>query len=124
MTGAAEATGTLRLFIELYLDEDVDVLVADLLHARGFGALTTRDAGRRHATDAEQLAFAVDRQRALLTHNRADFEALHQTYLSSGQHHCGILIAVRHPAYEIVRRLLVILNAVTADEIQDQLRYL
>ena len=38
-----------RLFIELYLDEDVDVLVADLLRARGFVATTTRDAGNLQA---------------------------------------------------------------------------
>lgn len=113
-----------RLFIALYIDEDVDVLVADLLHARGFDALTTRDARRLHATDEEQLAYAAAEQRALLTHNRADFEALHQTYMDSGCHHAGIFIAVRHPAYEIVRRLLLILNAVTADEMQDQMRYL
>jgi hypothetical protein len=49
----------MRLFIELYLDEDVDVLIADLLRARGFSVLTTRDAGRLHATDEEQLAFAA-----------------------------------------------------------------
>ena len=35
-----------RFFIELYLDEDVDVLVADLLRARGFVATMTRDAGK------------------------------------------------------------------------------
>ena len=34
------------------------------------------------------------------------------------------LDAVRHPPYEIVRRLLLILNQVTADEMQDQLRYI
>ena len=33
-------------FICLYLDEDVNVLVADLLKARGFDALTVRDAGQ------------------------------------------------------------------------------
>jgi hypothetical protein len=48
----------MRLFIELYTDEDVDVLIADLLRARGFSVLTTRDAGRLYATDEEQLAFA------------------------------------------------------------------
>jgi hypothetical protein len=36
------------LFIELYLDEDVDVLVADLIRARGFTIVTTRDAGNLH----------------------------------------------------------------------------
>jgi predicted nuclease of predicted toxin-antitoxin system len=112
-----------RLFIELYLDEDVDVLVAHLLRARGFVATTTRDAGNLQAADAAQLACAVSRQEALLTHNRADFEALARTYLAAGQSHCGIIIATRHPPYEIVRRLLLILNQVTADEMQDQLRY-
>lgn len=48
-----------RLFIELYLDEDVHVLVADLIRARGFQAITTRDAGQLHNTDPEQLAYAV-----------------------------------------------------------------
>jgi predicted nuclease of predicted toxin-antitoxin system len=113
-----------RLFIELYLDEDVDVLVADLLRARGFVATTTRDAGNPQAADAAQLACAVRRQETLLTHNRSDFEALAGTYFATGQSHYGIIIASRHTPYEIVRRLLLILNQVTADEIQDQLRYI
>ena len=45
-----------RAFIELYLDEDVDVLVAELVRARGFSVTTTRDAGQLGNTDAEQLA--------------------------------------------------------------------
>ena len=113
-----------RFFIELYLDEDVDVLVADLLRARGFVATTTRDAGKLQASDAEQMACSVGRQETLLTHNRADFEALARTYLVTGQSHHGIIIATRHPPHEIVRGLLPILNQVTADEMQDQLRYI
>ena len=112
------------LFIELYLDEDVSVLVADLVRARGFTALTAREAGQLHARDADQLAYAVSQRKTLLTHNRADFEALAQTYFATGQTHYGIIIAVRHPPHEIVRRLLLILNQVTADEMQDQLRYI
>jgi hypothetical protein len=34
-----------QLFIELYLDEDVDVLVADLVRARGFRATTAQESG-------------------------------------------------------------------------------
>ena len=84
-----------RLLIELYLDEDVDVLVADLLRARGFVATTTRAAGNLKASDADQLAYAVTQQETLLTHNRADFEALARTYLATGQPYYGIMIAIR-----------------------------
>jgi predicted nuclease of predicted toxin-antitoxin system len=63
------------LFIEFYLDEDVDVLVADLIRARGFTAITTRDAGNLHKDDDEQLSYAADNQFVFVTHNRVDFEA-------------------------------------------------
>jgi len=46
-----------RLFVDLYLDEDVDVLIGDLVQARGFSVLTTRDAGNLHVEDEEQLRF-------------------------------------------------------------------
>ena len=34
-----------EIFIELYLDEDVSVLIADLIRARGFSVTITHDAG-------------------------------------------------------------------------------
>lgn len=113
-----------RLFIAPYLDEDVNVLVADILKARGFVATTTRDEGQLQNTDAQQLAYAVSQQKTILTHNRGDFEALAQAYFATGQTHYGIIIAIRRPPYELVRRLLLILNHVTATEIQDQVRYI
>ena len=113
-----------QLFIELYLDEDVSVLVADLLLARGFAATTKQEAGNLGCSDRKQLEFATTQRQALLTHNRADFESLAQQYFSAGRPHQGIIIAVRRPPYEIVRRLLVILNSVTKDEIENQLRYI
>jgi predicted nuclease of predicted toxin-antitoxin system len=113
-----------RLFIELYLDEDVSVLVADLLRARGFVAATTREAGKLGSSDLEQLKYAIIVDKTFLTHNRADFETLAQQYFSAGRPHHGIVIAVRRSPNEIVRRLLPILNSVTRDEIENQLRYI
>jgi len=113
-----------KLFIELYLDEDVDVLVADLIRARGFTAITTRDVGNLHKDDDQQLAHAADNQLAFVTHNRADFEARALEYFASGKTHCGIIIVTRRPPQDIVRRLLVILNNVTADEMVNQIRYI
>lgn len=112
-----------RLFIELYLDEDVSVLVAELLRARGFSARTTQEAGRKNAGDDEQLAYAVSQRRMLLTHNRDDFARLAQEYFTAGRKHFGIIIAVRRPPNELVRRLLVILNQTTSDEAENQVLY-
>jgi predicted nuclease of predicted toxin-antitoxin system len=113
-----------RLFIELYLDEDVSVLVAELLRVRGFDVQTTQEAGRKNATDEEQMSYAVGGRRALLTHNRDDFARLAQEYFARGRNHYGIIIAVRRPPHEIVRRLLVILNQTTSDEIENQVIYI
>jgi hypothetical protein len=84
-----------QLFIELYRDEDVNVLVAALIQARGFRASTTREAGMLHSSDADQLAHAAHQNKALVTHNRADFEELARNYFTAGRTHAGIIIAVR-----------------------------
>jgi predicted nuclease of predicted toxin-antitoxin system len=112
------------LFIELYVDEDVSVLVAELLRVRGFAAQTTQEAGRKNTDDVEQLTYAVSQQRAVLTHNRDDFAMLAQEYFATGRKHYGIIIAVRRPPQEIVRRLMTILNQTTADEMEDQVIYI
>lgn len=113
-----------RLFIELYLDEDVSELVADLVRARGFTVTTTRDEGQIGSTDPEQFAYAVSQMKTLVTHNRVDFEVLAQQYFSSELKHYGIIIAVQRPAQEVALRLLTILDQVTAEEIEDQVRYI
>jgi predicted nuclease of predicted toxin-antitoxin system len=111
-----------RLFIELYLDEDVSVLIADLLRARGFTAVTTQETKQTGHNDEAQLEYAASHHKTLLTHNRADFEVLAQQYFSLGRTHSGIIIAIRRSPYEILQRLLII--QVTADEIINQIRYI
>ena len=112
-----------RIFICTYLDEDVDVLIAELLRSRGFESTTVRQANQLGKTDAEQLQYAVSKGAALVTHNRSDFEKLAQEYFEAKKQHFGIIIAVRHPYQEIVRRLLLILDSTTADEMENQIVY-
>jgi len=45
--------------------------------------------------DEHQLQEAADAERALLTHNPADFERLYREWLESGRWHAGIIIARR-----------------------------
>jgi hypothetical protein len=45
-------------------------------------------------------------------------------YFAKGKPHAGIIIAVRRNASELARRALLLLNLLTLDEIENQVRYL
>jgi predicted nuclease of predicted toxin-antitoxin system len=102
----------------------VSAELAYLLRGRGFRVTTTQEAGLVGTTDAQQLAFATANGRAILTHNRVHFEALAREYFAEGKPHAGIIIAVRRNTPELARRVLLLLNLLTSDEIENQIRYL
>ncbi|MEI8014308.1 MAG: DUF5615 family PIN-like protein [Nitrospira sp.] len=113
------------LFIRLYLDEDVSVFVAQLLRPHGFEVLTTRDAQNLGRSDTAQLDFASAHQHTILTHNRCDYERLHEAALHEERAHSGILIANRRASdFELARRIMIVLNRFTVEEITNQLLYL
>lgn len=113
----------MTIFAKVYADEDVDILVAHLLVARGFDVKTARELAMLGKSDPEQLEFAVSLKRCLLTHNRLDFERLHTSYITNNKSHQGILIAKRRNDYEITERVAILLDTFTADEIINQLFY-
>ncbi len=113
----------MRLFAELYMDEDVSALVATLLRVRGFNVTTAREEGMLSRKDSNQLARATLLGRCIFTHNRTHFEELHRRYIESGQKHFGIIIGSRRDPYELVRRIAALLNALAGDEIENQLLY-
>ena len=112
------------MFISIYLDEDVDLLIAELVAARGFTATTARDEGQLRRSDAEQLDYAVARRLCMVTHNRRHFKELHDQYMAAGRTHAGIIIAFRKRPYIITDRLTHILQTITADEMRNQLLYI
>ncbi len=113
-----------RLFIELYLDEDVSALLLKRLRSRGFDATSAQEGGQIGISDDAQLAYAVSHQRTLITHNRIHFERLAQEYFAGARKHHGIIIAVRRPPLELFQRSLALMDKVTADEIEDQVVYI
>ena len=113
-----------QLFIRVYLDEDVDVLIAELLKARGFEAFTTRESGQSGNSDTEQMEYAVAHRLTIFSHNRVHFEAMDRLFRENGRKHLGMIIAARRSPYSIARRLLAILNRVTAEEIEGLILYM
>ena len=79
--------------VRLYLDEDIPIQLAKALRQRGIDVLTTQEAKMGKSTDEQQVAFAAEKQRSILTHNKRHFIQVHQTYIERGMEHWGIIVA-------------------------------
>lgn len=111
-------------YLSFYLDEDVSPAIGRILRSHGFDVSWPSEAGKLGKTDEEQLNYATGEGRTFVTHNRCDFLRLHQTYLSKGEKHYGIILTARRQNnYEVARRLLKFLKLVTPDEMDTQIRY-
>ena len=100
----------------IYLDADVHPIVARILRGRGFDAASANEAGRPQTSDREQLDFAVDRRRVLVTFNVADFVREARTYALEGRDHCGIIVSDQLDVGEVVRRLTKVLGSYSAPD--------
>lgn len=113
--------------VRLYVDEDAEEhAVVQGLRARGIDLLTTSEAHRIGTTDAQQLAFAVERQRTLYSFNVGDFARLHEDRLERGDSHFGIVVMPdqRCSIGEKIRRLAAFASRLTAEEMVGRMEFL
>ena len=110
--------------IRLFFDEDVPEAVAVGLRLRGYDVVTTRQAGRRGLTDAQQLDYAHSQGILLFSHNAADYTKLHVEYVRKGREHSGILLARQLPVGFIVTAMLKFLSSSKAKDIRNQVVWL
>lgn len=113
--------------MRLYVDEDAgEDAVVKGLRARGIDVLTTLEAKRLGATDAEQLATAISLRRTIYTFNVGDFAQLHHEHLEQGIEHTGIIVIPdqRCSTGEKVHRVTKFVTSVTAEEMLNRMEYL
>src|SRR2546428_13698866 len=106
--------------VTLFIDEDVHEGLAAALRRRDIDAVNARECGRKGAKDAEQLAFAVSQQRALLTFNIADFEVLADEYFWRGKPPFGTIVSPPQSLRATLRRLLVLTSKVSREYLANQ----
>jgi predicted nuclease of predicted toxin-antitoxin system len=115
------------LWIRPYLDHNVHLWLADALRCEGYDIVVAREVGNARASDEEHLRWATERGRTVVTYDRTDFPRLNRQWRTDAQTHAGIIVSVappRLPASVVVRRLLRVLDAVTADEMVNRLLWL
>lgn len=105
--------------IKLYLDEDVNPLLARDLNQRGYDAVSTSDEGNAGLSDRDQLDFARSQDRALLTHNRDDFLAIAREYAVKQRAHHGILYVPQVSYSQLLQRVLHFLAGATEEATRD-----
>lgn len=76
------------------------------------------------AEDADQLAYASSQSRALVTFNVKHFVPLHKSYLTEGRRHFGIIVSPQYPIGETLRRMLNLLQTLSAEDMENRLEYL
>jgi predicted nuclease of predicted toxin-antitoxin system len=84
-----------------YADENFDVATVENLRSLGHDVTTVQDEGRRGDSDDQVLALATQQGRAVLTHDRRDFERLHRL----DSNHAGILSCTLDDAAALAARI-------------------
>ena len=95
---------------KILCDENVAVEIAAALIRAGYDATHVSRLGRRRDPDDSQLRLAIEENRAIVTHDRLDFEGLHLHYMEHGWEHCGIVISNSYDVRTMVRKLLILLE--------------
>jgi len=112
------------LFVRLYLDADVDVKLAANLRRAGYDCVSAREVGNAALDDETQIVFATNEGRVFLTHNIQDFVPIFERWWHANRNHPGLVVSQQIPLGELQRRVMCLLDTVTAGEMENNLRNL
>ncbi len=113
--------------LRLYLDEDtIRAGLVQALRSYKVDVATVYESEKLGDSDEQQLRYASTQERAIYTFNRKDFMALHTNWLEAGRAHAGIIIGQqqRFGIGEQARRLVKLVDTVSAEEMRDRVEFL
>jgi hypothetical protein len=110
--------------LKLFLDEDIHTGLSHAQRQRGFDVIHAQDLKRKRKSDSEQLAFAIQEERCIVTFNVRDFVNLHNQYAGQNQEHWGIIVSRQMPIGETLRRLLKKIGLATRADFKNRIEFL
>lgn len=110
--------------LTLYLDEHVQLGLAEALRARGVDILTTQEAKNIGLHDASQLAFATENMRSLFSYDKRHFARIHYEWMSMKKQHAGIILSDQLTIGLLLRRLMKLHFSLNTEDMINRLEYL
>jgi len=110
--------------LALYLDEHIQISLAEALRTRGIDVLTTQEAHHTGQEDIRQLAFATQNNRSLLSYNKRHFAKIHSLWISLHRPHGGIILSDQIPIGIVLRRLMKLYFSIDSEQMRSRLEYL
>lgn len=115
--------------VKLYLDADVTSapLLASILRQRGFDVISAVEVGNDALDDSEQLEYAIQNQRVLLTFNIKDFVPLARSLYDESREHSGIIVSpqIKGDEFHVLLRLVSsFLNRADETSVRNTVRFL
>lgn len=110
--------------IRLFIDDDVWLGLAAALRERGFDAVHVYEVAQGSLSDKEQMAFAIQQRRAMLTHNKRHYIPFVAEYYWAGKEHYGILVIAQLTRSELLRRVETFLQQHQTSQVKNQVWFL
>jgi hypothetical protein len=111
----------------LYADEDTMFtrLIVGLRRA-GCDVMTVADVNRRGLSDEEQLRWAAEAGRVIMTRNQRDFASLHNRWARHGTDHAGIIVFTEQlvSVERVLAKLLLLQTARGSADMANAILYL
>jgi hypothetical protein len=108
----------------LLLDEHVWEGLAGYLRSQGYDAVHLYEVERGGFEDVDQLEYAAQLGRTLLTFNARHFGPLVADWFVAERPHAGIIISAELPIGELRKRVMQLLSTRTSDELLNSVIWL
>lgn len=107
--------------IQFFLDEHIPAAVGVGLRFRGIDVLTIQEAERAGLSDSDQLQFATEQNRVIVSFD-SDFLKL----ASEGMHHAGIIWcpATKYSIGDLIGRLVLVHAVLNPNDMRNHVEYL
>ncbi len=110
--------------IALYLDEHIQLALAEALRARGVDILTTLEAKNIGLHDVDQLAFAAQNRRSFFSYDKRHFAKIHYEWMRMKRQHAGIILSDQLAVGLLLRRVMKLYLSLNTEDMMNRLEYL